>query len=718
MIRKILFVFSLFALSHIHAQTFEQKRTSVSNIRLNVSNFGTFGNSFDGYRDGTGNPSCEYPAGSGIEHLFEGGIWIGGLRNGAAPAVTTTAIDAASGYTIGGGGFESLGIGPLEERSSFFDSPFFSPLAISHQDFVATYTDTSRFFPGTSIQVGGPDHDPMGLAVTLQTYNWNFLFSDFVVFVDITIENVGNEFFEDLYVSLYNNTVVRNINITPAGQGGSQFFNKGGNGYMEDFNLAYCYDAAGDLGFTESYIGQKFLGATDKEGFHHPDIDSNFNRINNLLEPDTFEVNYSAWEFNNPSATFAAPTNNTNAQYQRMSDGLNESPCWDDPSDPGCPGNRDFQVELNEAGNRSDLVSAGPFATFRPGDKITVTYAYILARKNEDGNPNSDNNLVQRQNLIDQALFAQETYNGEDLNFNGILDEGEDINGDGDITRFVLPTPPDPPRVRAIASNQSIEVYWAANSVNSIDPISNRKDFEGFKIYLSQLGFDVAGDNDLLANLNLVAQYDSTGNGIAFDNGFADIRLAEPRFFEGDTTAYRFRYVIDNISNGWQYAVAVTAFDEGDVERSIAPLESSPLAADFRVFPGLEANEDPENEEPFVYPNPYYLQAAWEGQSNFQEESRKLIFANLPAQCVVRIFTSAGDFIDEFTHNQGYNGSDIRWYQTFGAEDPSENVFAGGEHAWDLLSADGQIISRGLYLFSVEDQQSGKKYQGKFVIVK
>ena len=62
--------------------SFQEKTTNASNVRLNVTNIGTFGNAFRGYRDGTGDPSGEYPAGSGIEHVFEGGIWIGGKENG------------------------------------------------------------------------------------------------------------------------------------------------------------------------------------------------------------------------------------------------------------------------------------------------------------------------------------------------------------------------------------------------------------------------------------------------------------------------------------------------------------------------------------------------------------------------------------------------------------------------------------------------------------
>jgi hypothetical protein len=164
--------------------------------------------------------------------------------------------------------------------------------------------------------------------------------------------------------------------------------------------------------------------------------------------------------------------------------------------------------------------------------------------------------------------------------------------------------------------------------------------------------------------------------------------------------------------------VAVSAFDRGNPEINLLPLESSILANQTRVFPGKQANEDMNNNEPFVYPNPYYYGAAWEGRSNFQEESRKLIFANLPPRCKISIFTPAGDLIDVLEHNEEYDGSSIRWFRTFGSENPEDNQFSGGEHAWDLLSKDTKIIARGMYLFSVEDLDTGKRSSGKFAIIK
>ncbi len=713
------FWLTLLAPLAIEAQTsFDEKTTTASNVRLNVTNLGTFGNAFRGYRSASGNPSCEYPAGSGIEHLFEGGLWIGAKNSSGQVLVSTSAYDAPQGYAPGRGGFEFTASpgSTLDERSSLFDNRFFDPAAVSHQDYTATFTDSNITIPGTQIPIN--DHDrPMNVVVDMETYNWNFTFTDFLVIVNFKVRNASNVTYEDLYLGLWNNTVVRNVNVTPAGAGGAAFYNKGGNGYMDSLNLAYCFDATGDPGFTESYIGQKFLGASDKNGFKHPALDSVFNTQTGLWDTaNTFNVNYNSWVFNDFSADFAFPATE-DQRYRKMEEGLEDDPCWDDPTAGNCGGTT-IQALLEASGNRSDLISAGPINDFAPGDEIEFSFAYVLAKKNEDGNPNTDNNRTQRTNLIANAGWAQQAFNGEDQNFNGVLDPGEDNDGDGQLTRFILPSPPAIPRTTIVPSDNQIDIYWADNSRNSIDPISNEKDFEGYRVYLSRQGFDVTGVQNLAEDFNLIAQYDQAGNGLFNETGFEAIALDEPVFFENDTTAYVYKYTIENIPNGWQYAVAVTAFDRGNPESNLESLESSFLANNYRAFAGTLPNPNMEENLPFAYPNPYYYGAAWEGRSNFQEESRKIIFANLPKRCVIRIYTVSGDFIDEIRHDENYSGSDIRWFETFGAEDASENRFSGGEHAWDLLSLNSQIISRGLYLFSVQDLDSGERTTGKFIIIK
>ena len=470
------------------------------------------------------------------------------------------------------------------------------------------------------------------------------------------------------------------------------------------WQMAYCYDHSGDVGFTNSYIGQKFLGASDKFGFHHPNVDS------------TFNDNYNAWIFNNPgTGTFQAPSGEAQ-RYDKLTRGLDDETCW--TKDSACGAGGTFQQQLNSAGNRSDLVSVGPFRDFRKGDTIKISFAFILAPKLDDGNPYTDNTIAQQAQFIANAQRAQTAFNGEDVNFNGILDPEEDKDGNGKTTRFILPSPPDIPSTRVEVEDNRVDIYWSNEAEASIDPISQTQDFEGYRIYLTKLGFDVTGVSNLLRDLIPIAEFDSAANSIANDIGLDPIRLASPVKFDGDTNVYKYKYSIENLLNGWQYAVAVSAFDTGNEEQNLESLESSLLANNFRVFPGKTENEDMEANEPYAYPNPYYFGSSFEGKSNFQEQSRKMVFANLPKRCVIRIFTPAGDLIDEIEHDENYNGSDIKWFETFGSEDADKNRFSGGEHAWDLLSSFTQIISKGIYIFVVEDLDTGRKKQGKFTIIK
>lgn len=77
-----------------------------------------------------------------------------------------------------------------------------------------------------------------------------------------------------------------------------------------------------------------------------------------------------------------------------------------------------------------------------------------------------------------------------------------------------------------------------------------------------------------------------------------------------------------------------------------------------------------------------------------------------------------GDLVAEFIHDAStYNGSGIKWFDDFAGIQATPQ-FAGGEHAWDLISKFDQAIATGLYLFTVKDTTTGTVKRGKFVIVK
>jgi hypothetical protein len=689
------------------AQSFQEKSTTAGQARLTVTNVGTFGNAFRGYRDGTGIPSCEFPAGSGTEHLFESGIWIGGIDQGGGIRVSTSAYDAPQGYAPGRGGFEFTPASGLSETSSLKDHPNYRVNAVSHQDFSATCVDTNILIPGTTIPIS--NHlTPMGIAMTINSYNWNYRFSDFFVVVDVTLKNVGIETYDDVYAALWANPVVRNINRTPAGAGGSVFYQQAGKGYVDSLQMAYTFDATGDPGWTDSYIGQKFLGAEDKFGFHHPLVDG-------------LNDHFNAWVFNNSGqALYFFPTTD-DQRYIKMSQGLNQDPCWSNPSGAACAAGTgaNIQAQLNASGNRSDLVSVGPFQNFAPGDELKVAFAYVFAKKVDDSQANAVNSPEQRSRLLANAQWAQTCYNGEDQNFNGTLDAGEDRDGNGTLTRYILPSPPDAPQVRAIPGDGHVDLFWTDRSERSIDPISQREDFAGYRVYMSQLGFDVDDAQRNAEDFRLYGEWDQSGDGVFFETGLDAIRLTEPVQFQGDTLTYRYGLRLENLPNGWQRALAVTAFDQGDPATQLESLESSFNQSSVRAFPGTPAQASMANNPPYVYPNPYYAGAAWEGTSSFQDESRRLMFANLPARAEIRVHSPAGDLLDVLQHDAG--GADQmsqRWFRTFA--DPNEQtvLLPGGEYAWDILSKDRQIVAHGLYRYTVLNLDSGETFSGHFTLIK
>jgi len=658
------------------------KFTNVGNIGITITNFGMYGHGFSLWPK---QPSCEYPIGSGIEHIFDGGLWIGGFlsdnqfgSNRSGPYVTTATVDAAS-VAQKGGGFEFTNArgSRVIERSSLFDSRFYSPYAISHQDFVSVYTDTNTtYLNGEVIE----NHTPLGVVVRQETYAWSYDFANNFVIFNYWIKNVSKKYIDSVFVGLWTDAVVRNTNITSP-RIGSSFFNKGGNGFDDSLNIAYEFDAAGDLGFSDSYVGIQYLGGSVQ-----------------------FEkANFVSWQFRNTDdLVFFAPRND-NERYLKLNGYFTENVRFNQGVSPS---------QLKTPSNRSILISVGPYSQIAPGDSINVVFAILCAKKYGNEPANLDTR-EQKRNLFQTAGWAKSAYQGEDKNGNNILDPGEDLNGDGILTRYILPAPPKPPKTRVEISNNKAILYWNKAAEESIDPITGKKDFEGYRIYKTRSGFDLNFSQDLNKELLKVAEFDSAFNNIGFNTGFNFIKLNEPKIFDGDSVKYYYKYEFDNLLMGWLYAFAVTAFDKGDAEKNLESLESSKLSNAIKVVVGSPPVDD-DNVQVGVFPNPYYGEAYWDGSG---ERTRKIYFYNLPSECEIIIYTLAGDVVKKFNHNSSeYNGSDIEWFKTFSKD--GKQIMPGGMRAWDLITDKDQAVATGLYIFSVKNLKNGKVKTGKFLVVK
>jgi hypothetical protein len=668
--------------------------TTAGNIALTVTNFGIIGTRNAYWPE---QPSCEYPRGSRIEHLYQGGLWVGAVsRQSAQQHVSTGATDQASSSRTGKDyEFTSDAGSGMIQRSSLSSSQYFSESAISHQDFVGFYSDIHRTNPTTGDTI--PGHTPLGIAVRQESYAWNFPFADFFVILNYTIYNVTSDTLDSLYVGFWNNAVVRNTNNVRPGTTG--YFNHGGNGYSDTLRMMYTFDFDGIPAPppADSYIGVQLLGTTP---FPHG-VDS----IGNLRK----RTYYNAWIYRSLAGetNYFSPLDDAGniggarSRYDRLASSMPQQ--YIDPL-------------RTQAGNFTTLISTGPFTSLLPGDSLNVVFGVICAKKNGTL-PASLDTRAQRKNLYSNASFCQKAYQGEDINGNNQLDPGEDLSGNGLLDHYQLPQPPRPPKVRVEVGNQDVTVYWdKSTSELSVDPVTGEMDFEGYRVYRSNPGADFTDPQDLLLNLTLVGDFDIPGDGIGHDTGFDPILLPQAKYFPGDTVGYWYRFPPAGTNmthlNGWQYVYGVAAYDRGDSATGVTSLQSKTELA--RVIPGTPPT--PVGTKGIgVYPNPYYGSAVWDGSG---ERNRKIYFYNLPQRCEIRIYTLAGDIVADIKHDGAtYDGTDIAWFRQFSGTQLAPR-FSGGEHAWDLITKYDQAIATGLYLYSVRDAQTGGTVTGKFLVIK
>lgn len=653
----------------------------VGNLGLTVTNYGVIG---EGYNN-PDQPSCMYKLYADneryqIEHLSYGGLWVGG-RGGpdSEIRVSTAIVDGV--FEAGEEGFEFTNTADpgdtIRIRSSIVTSPYFDPNAISHQDFISNFTDANTRVPGTDFEI--PNHNPLGINVHLETYAWNFAFTEAFVIFNYTIKNTSEYPINDVNAGLWIDTAVGNMNYTSIyepGGGWSWYDNL--NGFDINYDMGYQFDVDGDDGFARSYVGLRYLGSS--------------------MPRDTVQVNYDQWQWaTSSSLTFAdyvMPLDD--AQRYDVMRGRHTGKYFNPAASGGYP------TDPVDQGSWMLNLHAGSLGNLQPGDSLNVVYAIVCglwANSDENDTP------ARRANLRLNSDWAQIAYNGEDANGDGLLDPEEDTNGNGQIDRYILPSPPPSPNLLVVPGDGEVTLFWDDVSEEFEDPITREKDFEGYRIYAATKTADLNSENTLLADFDKV-------NHLGYNTGFAKIAV--------DTMIndqhYTYKFVNRNLLSGWpgEYWYSITAYDEGNPENNLPSLESSVLENKTYAIAGTPAQTDADQYPVSVFPNPYRAQAVWDGSG---DRDKMIWFVNLPPRSTVRIYTMAGAVVDEFDHNSdSYTGEDVRLMaDRIGA---NSAVLPGGMHAWDLISAYDQAVATGLYFYTVENNETGETQSGKFVIIK
>jgi hypothetical protein len=447
--------------------------TDNNRVGLTITNYGFFGNNFT-----SRSPSFEFPLGTGFEHLVRGGLWIGATSSfsgsGEVTRVTTGAVDGQQG----GASAAATEYGPsgdrIVQRSNLPNSRVFSPLAVSEQDFVTVFNDYER----TDIITAGEDHEPLGVLVNLETYDWSFArFANFIA-VHFKIRNVGPPL-RNVWVGMYEEFASgpkAKYGTWPPQSSNSSglgtWYGKKLMGYVDSMRMVtehYCVAFTNGIASCQDevcppYVGIQLLG----------------------VRPDTVA---------NKQVTFFmanwAPGDTTRDQdrerYNLMSTGRIT------PPDSLLPGE-------NLTGRPNDpvsLLAVGPFDEILPDSSISVDFAFVGGDTYED--------------LLANADFAQLAFN-----FN-----------------YVIPTPPPSPRLAIVPTEGGLDLYWDRSPEEATDttsPMPGGKDFEGYRVYIGE-------DRGRLSQVAQFDLQDTTG----FNTGLSAIALPDSIQIDGQWYHHHYR---------------------------------------------------------------------------------------------------------------------------------------------------------------------------------
>jgi len=192
-----------------------------SNMWMNITNWGFFGNYFiysaydqpmeDPEYPGTYAPQCEFPGGSDVQYLFKGALWVGALIQEEGYEYPRVSVGTSGWFQprinefYPGEGAED----GIEERScrpnqwNRLGDYVSHPNAVSEQDFLAAYSDTlTEPVWVRNDPVDGP-HYPLGIKISQSSYSWTYNYAQDFIIIDYHIENIADRYLKNLYVGLY-----------------------------------------------------------------------------------------------------------------------------------------------------------------------------------------------------------------------------------------------------------------------------------------------------------------------------------------------------------------------------------------------------------------------------------------------------------------------------------------------------------------------------------
>ncbi len=520
---------------------------NVGNMWLSITNYGIFGSFTRGFRDectGQLAPSCQFPAGSGVEYLFQGALWIGAVVN-----------DTDTLVSVGHDGWESVQelhpseTGAIVSRSIRpqgiqYGTCFYpySDSAISELDHIAVYYDTI-----TNVGITSPDpfdgaHEPLFIEVTQKSYSWSYDYAKDFVLLDYFVKNMSASKLNNLYMGIYIDADVHNPDNDPGGFTDDicgfrlAVPSLAGPQYEDTINVAWITDndglsLSGVEGRPPVFVDNASpTGVTGTRVVRSPNRDLKFS-FNWWVSQSNPALDFGPWTDSSfarrpelfPPGVEGTPSSdrgkyfimsNNEFDYDQLFAALDwTGKGWKAPNNPV------NMCNIADGYDTRYLLSFGPFS-IKPGDTLPLTLGYVAGADfhvapTDFASYNCVDSVAAYgfYNKLDFTAFAVNAiwvswvYDnpGKDTDPTDSIPcdcsipsspckcriiGGDTIyyTGDG-VPDFKGPPPPPAPELTFESQSGRVKVKWNGRvTEETLDPFTNQADFEGYRVLLSRTG--------------------------------------------------------------------------------------------------------------------------------------------------------------------------------------------------------------------------------------
>ena len=502
---------------------FENCVHKYNNLLLCISNWGFFGSEMGGHYDcetGEVAPSGEFPAGSEVEYLFQGALWIGAV------------VGEDTLVSVGADGWQHINeLWPcadpscgIERRSTRPSDPYYDTAAVSDLDYIATYTDTLTARAWVGVDWDGRPHIPINIEISQRSYSWSVDYAQDFILLDFLIRNIGDADISNLYLGIYSDGDVGHISHEANRHTDDicgfleTMPSRVGHGHRDTVNITYICDQDGDPNEESGqYDYSSVTGVLGTTVMRAPgQVKVSFNWFQGQGNP-VFDWGpmLDATRRNFGTGGQGTPEGDKN-KYYMLSNGeqdYNQIYSANDLSDDGWLPPAPVAHSIANGGDTRFLLSFGPFDIDRY-DSLNLTCAYVAGEALHKDPTANERFMVQNydpdafysrldfSDVADNAVWASWVYDnpGVDTDGDGFLGyfwEIEDTNtgiidtfwyrGDG-VPDFRGATAPPPPVLRYTTEVGAVTLRWnGLISETAIDPFTKVADFEGYKVYMGRL---------------------------------------------------------------------------------------------------------------------------------------------------------------------------------------------------------------------------------------